>query len=312
MSGYPGGDLRPAPWFGGGSSAPKCLENARRSSSVISWLWNTRTSCRYQAFLTARTCASLAAARSTPRISAPTVPVGTTSISSATDISFLLLRSTATVAQLTGPFNARCRPRLPGYIIRIRRDSTREGTHADATRTPDRSDCRRSHHAHSDRFRQSLAAGHAGEFRCARRRLRLPYPHPRRPGEISVLRRPRLYPGDGAARGDGGTAPRATHKARGDRHPERLRHRQLGNALRNESTRRRRAGCRGHRRQDAGERVGRHGPGGGVRHPAQSLDRRHQRPGCRPPAAAEGARAREGPQLAHPLGDELAASEFGL
>src|SRR6266851_1510829 len=120
MSGYPGGDLRPAPWFGGGSSAPKCLENASRSSSVISWLRNTRTSCRYQAFLTARTCASLAVARSTPRISAPTVPVGTTSISNVTDISFLLLRPTDTVAQLIGPFNARCRPRLPGYIIRIR------------------------------------------------------------------------------------------------------------------------------------------------------------------------------------------------
>src|SRR5258708_33309381 len=90
MSGYPGGDLRPAPWFGGGSSAPKCLENARRSSSLISWLRNTRTSCRYQAFLTAKTWASLAAARSTPRISAPTVPVGKTSISNATDMSLLL------------------------------------------------------------------------------------------------------------------------------------------------------------------------------------------------------------------------------
>src|SRR5258706_4984853 len=273
MSGYPGGDLRPAPWFGGGSSTPKCLENARRSSSVISWSRNTRTSWRYQAFLTARTCASLAVARSTPRISAPTVPVGTTSISNATDISFLPLRPTATVAQLSGPFNARCRPRLPGYIIRIRRDSTREKTHADATRTPDRSDCRRSHHARSNRFCQSLAAGDAGEFRRARRRLRLPYPHPRRPGEISVLRRPRVYAGDGAARGDGGAAPRASRAARGDRHPERLRHRQLGDPLRNESAWRRRARSRGHRRQDAGERARRDGPGRRMRHPPQSVDR---------------------------------------
>src|SRR5712691_11368712 len=298
MSGYPGGDLRPAPWFGGGSSAPKCLENARRSSSVISWSRNTRTSCRYQAPLMASTWASVTDARSAPRISAPTVPVGTISISNATDMRFLLDRSTATVAQLTRPFNAR--RGLPGYIIRIRRDSTREKTHDDATRTPDRSDCRRSHHARSDRFCQSLAARDAGEFRCARRRLRLPYPHTRRPGEISVLRRPRLYPGDRAARGDGGIAPAASRAARGDRHPERLRDRQLGDSLRNESARRRRARGRGHRRQDAGERAGRDGPGRRVRHPPQSLDRRHQRPGCRPPAAPEGDRAREEPQLARP------------
>src|SRR5882672_7476686 len=256
MSGYPGGDLRPAPWFGGGSSVPKCLENARRSSSVISWLRNTRTSCRYQAPLMASTWASLTDARSTPRISAPTVPVGTTSISNATDIPLLLedcawiaTRPAITLAQVVRRFNARCG--LPGYIIRIRRDSTREKTHADATRTPDRSDCRRSHHALSNRFCQSPTAGDAGEFRRARRRLRLPYPHPRRPGEISVLRRPRLYAGDGAARGDGGVAPAASPAARGDRHPERLRYRQLGDPLRNESARRRRARCRGHRRQDA-------------------------------------------------------------
>jgi len=44
MSGYPGGDLRPAPWFGGGSSVQKCVENDRRSSSVIFWLRNTSPS----------------------------------------------------------------------------------------------------------------------------------------------------------------------------------------------------------------------------------------------------------------------------
>ena len=43
--------------------------------------------------------------------------------------------------------SVQCAARPPGYIIRIRRDSTREETHADATRTPDRSDSRRSHHA---------------------------------------------------------------------------------------------------------------------------------------------------------------------
>jgi len=87
-----GRDLRPAPWFGGGSSMPKYLENARRSSSVISWLRNTRTSCRYQAPLMASTWASLTDARSTPRISAPTVPVGMISTSNATDIPLLLER----------------------------------------------------------------------------------------------------------------------------------------------------------------------------------------------------------------------------
>src|SRR5580765_913296 len=63
-----------------GSSVPQCLENARRSSSVSLWLRNTRTSCRYQARLIASISADPAAAMSTPLTSAPTVPVGVTSM----------------------------------------------------------------------------------------------------------------------------------------------------------------------------------------------------------------------------------------
>src|SRR6266702_4727803 len=79
MSGQPGGDLRPAPWFGGESSAPKCREKASRSSSVSLCLRKTRTSCLYQARLIASTSAWVTTPRSTPFTSAPTVPVGMTS-----------------------------------------------------------------------------------------------------------------------------------------------------------------------------------------------------------------------------------------
>jgi len=79
-------------------------------------------------------------------------------------------------------------------------NSTREKIHADATRTPDRSDCRRSHHA---RFEPVFAKASqpatpvnfdvpAGACDC--------HTHIHGdPEKFPVLRRPRLYAGDGAA-----------------------------------------------------------------------------------------------------------------
>src|SRR5712691_2735706 len=127
MSGYPGGDLRPAPWFGGGSSVPKCLENASRSSSVSFCLRKTRTSCSYQARLIASTSAPVTAARSTPFTSAPTVPVGMTW--NAVDMRVLrgLRISVAiTLAHVPSPFNVprnrlgRRKRKLAARIRRLR------------------------------------------------------------------------------------------------------------------------------------------------------------------------------------------------
>ena len=129
--------------------------------------------------------------------------------------------------------------------------------------------------------RQGVAALDAGEFRRAGRRLRLPYPYPRRPGEISVLFGPRLYARTGVARGNGGAAQGAAYRARGDRDAERLWPRQLGDAVRHEGARRERARRRRDRRQDAGERSRRHEQGRHPRHPPQSGDRRRQRSQCR-------------------------------
>src|ERR671923_70462 len=80
----------------------------------------------------------------------------------------------------------------------------REEPHADATRNVGRNACRRSPHVHPNRPCQSIPAGDAGELRRAGGRLRLPYAHPWRSREISVLLGARLYPGDGIARRDGG------------------------------------------------------------------------------------------------------------
>jgi len=44
---------------------------------------------------------------------------------------------------------------------------------------------------------EGVPAGDAGEFRRAFGRLRLPYPHPRRPGELPYFLRARVHAGDG-------------------------------------------------------------------------------------------------------------------
>ena len=148
--------------------------------------------------------------------------------------------------------------------------------------------------------RQGLAAVNAGEFRRSGPRLRLPYPHPRRPGEISVLLGARLYAGTGVAGGNGGAAQGAAYRARGDRDAERLWPRQLRHAVRHQGARRERARRRRDRRQDAGERSRRHERGRHPRHPAQSGDRRGQRSQYRAPAHCGRDRTRQEPQLARP------------
>ena len=148
--------------------------------------------------------------------------------------------------------------------------------------------------------RQGVAALDAGEFRRSGPRLRLPHPHPRRPGEISVLCGARLHAGTGVARRNGGAAPGAAYRARGDRDAERLWPRQFRDAVRHQGARRDRARRRRDRRQDAGERSRRHEPGGHPRHPAQSGDRRRQRSHYRPPALSGRDRTRQEPQLARP------------
>ena len=106
-----------------------------------------------------------------------------------------------------------------------------------------------------NRLCQSGAARDAGEFRRARRRLRLPHPHPR-----AIPRNSRSSPA--ASIRPNWRSPEemtALHKAL---HMERvvivtpsdLRHRQLGHAVRHGGARRDRARRRRDRRQDVGER----------------------------------------------------------
>src|SRR4029077_15336561 len=121
------------------------------------------------------------------------------------------------------------------------------GLHANTTRYVARRYRDGSCHARWIGVGEGLATGDGGEFRCAFRRLRLPYPHFRRPGEIRVLCRTRLYAGTGVARGDGGAAQEPSPRARGDRDPERVRHRQFGDALRHEGARRHCSRRRGRR-----------------------------------------------------------------
>ena len=99
-----------------------------------------------------------------------------------------------------------------------------------------------------DAFAKASQPATAGELRRPRRRLRLPHAHPRRPREVSVLHGARLHARDGAAGGDGGAPQEPAHSARGHRHAERLRDRQLGLPLRHEGARGGRPRRRRHRR----------------------------------------------------------------
>ena len=69
-----------------------------------------------------------------------------------------------------------------------------------------------------------------------------------------------LHAGNRAAGGDDHAARSPEGAARGHRHAERLRHRQLGDALRHAGARRRRTRCRGDRRVHAGARARRDAP----------------------------------------------------